>query len=90
MKYAVKLVVIVAIIGLAGCVTPKPPITPITLQSFFNVEQAKALLVKGNNTIKGSALIRKRNGSVVTCAGNVIELTPHTEYLEERGQTPLR
>ena len=81
MKYAIKLVVIVAIIGLAGCVPPKPP---ITLYSFFSIEKAKALLVKGNNTIKGSALIRQRNGGVVTCAGNVIKLFPRTEYMEER------
>ena len=64
MKYAIKLVVIVAIIGLAGCVPPKPP---ITLYSFFSIEKAKALLVKGNNTIKGSALIRQRSRGVVIC-----------------------
>ncbi len=80
MKYAVKLVAIVAIIGLSGCAPPPP----IALTSTFDIDQAKALLVEGNNTIKGSALIRQRNGSVVTCAGNTVSLVPRTEYLEER------
>lgn len=54
------------------------------LSSTFNAEKAKELLVDGNNTIKGSALIRQSGGGVVTCAGNTVYLLPYTEYTKER------
>lgn len=65
---------------LASCVTT----TKVDLQSTFDEVQAKSMLEKGNNEIKGSALFRQRNGGVVTCAGRRVNLVPATEYATER------
>ena len=81
MKKIVVAVVATALAVLAGCATP-PKV--ITLQSEFDADEARALLAKGNNTIKGSALMRQQNGGVVTCAGNQVWLTPNTVYAAER------
>lgn len=77
-----KVLVALPLFLLAGCAVPPKP--PISLQNTFDVEQAKALLLKGTNTVKGSALIRQRNGGVVTCAGYTVWLTPYTAYAAER------
>lgn len=61
-----------------------PPQEKYAVQSDFNVGLAESMLVKGNNTIKGNALIRQRNGGVVTCVGNTVSLTPATGYAAER------
>ncbi len=50
----------------------------------FNEKQAENALKKGNNTIKGEAFLRQAGGTVVTCAGNEVSLTPVTEYATER------
>ena len=47
----------------------------ITINSIHDFESASQML-NGNNTIKGSALIRQRGGGVVTCAGNEVFLLP--------------
>lgn len=39
---------------------------------------AEAALDGGTGEIRGSALIRQRGGTVVTCAGNEVFLIPHT------------
>lgn len=80
MKKIVVAVIATALAVLAGCATPKI----ITLQSEFDADEARALLAKGNNTIKGSALMRQRDGGVVTCAGNEVGLIPNTAYAAER------
>lgn len=64
---------------LAGCAAPAAKIsTP------FNEAQAAALMRPGNNTIKGSALLRQNGGGVVTCAGETVDLVPATEYAKQR------
>ncbi|MDA8002797.1 MAG: hypothetical protein MPL62_16060 [Alphaproteobacteria bacterium] len=83
-----------ALAVLAGCAPPpspppqiaqpEPEIEVITLQNEFNADEARALLAKGNNTIKGSALIRQQGGGVVTCAGQEVDLLPNTAYARER------
>jgi len=45
------------------------------------------MLEQGENTIKGSALIRQRGGGVVTCAGCEVVLIPATDYARERIRT---
>ena len=67
----------------AGCAIPT---REIKLNSSFDKELANKLLVQGNNTIKGSALMRQVGGSTVTCAGNKVVLAPVTHYGEERMQ----
>jgi hypothetical protein len=56
----------------------------VFLFSTFNADEARAMLQPGDNTIKGSALIRQLGGQVVTCAGTKVALTPATEYAAER------
>ena len=66
---------------LAGCVAP---LTHVSIHSEFDADEAAHFLKKGNNTIKGSALIRQRGGGIVTCAGNRVTLIPYTKYSAER------
>ncbi len=66
---------------LASCVSPIPT---VNISSMFDRYKAKKLLEDGNNTIKGSALIRQRGGGVVTCAGYSVYLFPETSYAKER------
>lgn len=68
--------------ALMGCapMTPKP----IHLSASFDPVLTTKLLEGGNNTIRGSALIRQRGGGVVTCAGHEIRLAPATPYSRER------
>ena len=85
MKKTAILVVATALAVLVGCVPlPLKPTKIVTLQTAFNADEARALLVEGNNTIKGSALMRQKDGDVVTCAGNNVVLTPGTAYAAER------
>ena len=79
-KHFVKVIFFLFI--LTSCVGP----TIVNLQSSFDVEQAKELLKEGNNTIKGSALIRQKGGGIITCAGLDVWLYPVTDYATERIQ----
>lgn len=81
MKKTAILVVATALAFLAGCAAPPKQ---IALQSEFDADEARRLLAKGNNTIKGSALMRQLNGGVVTCAGGAVSLRPATAYAHER------
>lgn len=65
---------------LTGCVEPQI----INLTASFDIEQAKYIQDKGNNTIKGNAFLKQNGGGVVTCAGNGVDLIPITEYAKER------
>ncbi len=70
---------------LNGCInTPLAKVPVYKLDKNFDSEQAKLQLEKGNNTIKGSALIKQRGGGIITCAGNIIYLVPKTNYAQER------
>ena len=64
-----KKLLILFVIFLTGC------LTPIQITSMHDFENAHKML-DGNNTIKGSALIRQLGGGVVTCAGNEVSLMP--------------
>jgi hypothetical protein len=67
---------------LTACATPPLPVKEISAP--FDQAQAQRLLKDGPNTIKGNALIRKRGGDVVTCAGRSVRLVPATKYAEQR------
>lgn len=75
----------VAVLALSGCVL-NPPTPPrlITISAQFDVAEAERMLVRGPNTVKGSALMRQAGGGVVTCAGRPVLLVPATPYANER------
>ena len=58
--------------------------TTVQVQSRFDPKPAEAALLAGTNTIKGSAFMRKKSGTVVSAAGEVVYLIPATPYAEER------
>lgn len=65
---------------LTGCMTVKT----VELQSEFDSQAAMAQIeATGNNTIKGSALVKQRGGGIVTCAGRDVKLIPVNDYSEE-------
>lgn len=84
---------IAAAILTTGCATPLPNSSAGTLNNIvpmyrmtarFDADAARAQLESGKNTIKGSAFIRQKGGGIVTCAGQIVELIPATEYAAER------
>jgi hypothetical protein len=69
------IMLMLAVSGLAACA---PTIMQASL-SPADANIAAAMLEPGSSTISGSALLRQRGGTVVTCAGNDIYLIPATE-----------
>lgn len=63
---------------------------PYLIAADFDAKQAQEMLRPGENSIRGSALIRQSGGGVVTCAGGRVSLIPATQYANERtaGQFP--
>lgn len=63
---------------------------PYLIAADFDAKQAQDMLRPGENSIRGSALIRQGGGGVVTCAGAKVSLIPATQYAIERtsGQFP--
>lgn len=74
------LALLTATVLLAGCAAPQKFSSTVP----FDAEQARALLVDGSNSVRGSALIRQRAGGVVTCAGRDVALIPATTYADEK------
>jgi hypothetical protein len=66
-------------VAIAGCAAQK-----VSVDTPFDAGQAADLMKPGVNTIKGSALIRQRAGTVVTCAGREVRLIPATGYAKRR------
>ncbi|HLR78584.1 MAG TPA: hypothetical protein VK062_05995 [Burkholderiaceae bacterium] len=62
----------------AGCTTA------VNVQNDFDVRAAQAQMEAGNGSVAGTAFMLKRNGDVVTCAGNEVYLVPATDYAKER------
>ncbi|MGL4439158.1 MAG: hypothetical protein ACRCUE_07800 [Bosea sp. (in: a-proteobacteria)] len=58
--------------------------TTVQVQSRFEPKPAEAALQPGTNSIKGSAFMRKRAGTIVPAAGEIVYLIPATPYAEER------
>lgn len=67
-----------AVFLLSGCLAI--PATPYVDLGPFDAAEMQQKLSPGNNTIKGSALMRQVGGGVVTCAGNVVSLAASTKY----------
>lgn len=85
MKRILCVAVTVALLaGISGCVKR------VTLTNKFDQAEAQAALEPGNNTIKGSAVIRRNDGMAVTCAGVKVQLIPVTTYSTERMQAKYK
>jgi hypothetical protein len=72
----------IALLVLPGCqnVSTKR----VDLFKSWNSKDVAHIHEEGVNTIKGSALIRQRRGTTVTCAGQQISLIPDSPYARER------
>jgi hypothetical protein len=68
---------------LSGCNEPRVVKISAEYNDQFTAQQIEPT---GNNTIKGSALIRQSGGGIVTCAGNKVDIAPVTTYSSERVQ----
>ena len=75
------LIFLISTFIITSCSAPKKI---VNLNSVFDEEEAKRILEDGNNTIKGSAVIRQAGGTVVTCAGCEVLCYPATDYAQER------
>jgi len=64
---------------LSGCYA-----TTHELKTRFNPKDASWINDKGNAHIKGQAFLNTKGGTVVTCAGNYVSLTPKNTYSSER------
>jgi hypothetical protein len=73
------LAVFIASAALAGCAT-----RVVEIREPFDATLTAERLKPGPNTITGSALVRRRNGNIVTCAGSEVRLIPATPYANER------
>lgn len=78
-----KSVILAALLStLSGCTPPKT--IPFSTATEFDSAKAKAMLGEGENSLRGSAVMRKSDGGVVTCAGTEVRLIPSTAYTDER------
>ncbi len=85
MRQLKLLSVLLCSLALTGCVDFEPD--KIILQNNLSVEEGLALYnAEGNNSIRGSALLRNSEGKIGTCAGLEVILTPATPYATERFQ----
>lgn len=76
-----SIVLAAALTGIsAGCV----PVKKTEIKETFNPDEARYVLEEGDNTVKGSALIRRRDGIAVTCAGAQVDLFPVNDYSAAR------
>ena len=66
------------------CVSCTPLVPMVDLYSVFNPEDANYINEPGSASIKGAAFVRKKDGSVITCAGGTVNVMPITEYAQER------
>lgn len=69
-----------------GCAVAPPPTAPSVypIHAPFDEREARTMLERGTNTIKGNGFARQRGGGVVTCAGSTVFLVPATGYARER------
>lgn len=73
--------VCVVLLVMGGCA--QMMVKNVSLTNHFDAEESRSALEPGNNTIKGSAVIRRNDGVVVTCAGMPVQIIPVTAYSSE-------
>lgn len=79
MKTVVKFSVL-GFVGLMGCV----PVQEIEISSEFSATEAAIINKPGSGVLNGEAFLKRRDGQVVTCAGEMANLVPATSYAVER------
>jgi hypothetical protein len=70
-------VVWAAVLGIAGC------LGQIQMQTRFEPGEYRSYLKHGTSTLKGQGFLRQAGGSVVTCAGEEVDLVPETPFFLE-------
>ena len=75
-----KILIILIALFIASCAA-----TPVMVtNSSFDANEVSWFLEEGTGTLKGSAFLQRRDGMLVTCAGNLVELIPVGTYSSER------
>lgn len=75
----------VALAGsLAACQLPVQQSPVVRIAAPYDAAAATVAMRPGTGLITGSALMRQRNGGVVSCAGRPVLLIPVTAYATER------
>lgn len=64
---------------LSGCQI----LPPVQMTNEFDSSTHSSFLEPGTSKIKGQAFLKQNGGTVVTCAGNLVYLTPDTQYFRE-------
>ena len=72
-------------LGIGACMPNDAQLKPYyEMRTSFDPQEVAWFDEDGTNSIQGSALIRQRGGSIVTCAGNEVDLVPVSRYATER------
>lgn len=77
------LLVLLALSVCCGCVI-------YTMTYTFDPQLATQMLDDGKYNISGTAFVRQREGSIITCAGLNVKLYPATPYAKERAYLVYR
>ena len=71
--------VILAVLILSACATQRS----VRIVTSFDAGKARAMLAPGNNQLAGRVMAAMPNGTLVSCAGEVVSLVPVTDYARE-------
>lgn len=71
--------ILLAPLLLASCATQRL----VRVGTPFDAGKARAMLVPGNNQLDGRVMAAMPNGTLVSCAGQVVSLVPVTDYARE-------
>ena len=75
-----KILIIISALFIASCAA-----TPVVVtNSSFDANEVSWFLEEGTGTLKGSAFLQRRDGMLVTCAGNLVSIFPVGTYSSER------
>ncbi len=74
----------VALVGCQGSLLRPSPARVISVGEPFVASIAAEAMRPGKAIVTGSALVRQRGGTVVSCAGGEVRLIPATAYAAER------
>lgn len=80
----IKLILALAIAAVLGGCATQPQTRIVQLNAEFDETAARELIEKGENTLTGYAYVNRGDGGFVTCAGELVELVPATDYAAER------
>ena len=70
---------LLALLVLTACATQRS----VRIGTPFDAGKARAMLAPGNNQVGGRVMAAMPNGTLVSCAGQVVSLVPLTDYARE-------